>query len=109
MTTNRYRNSPEIGGTNAPYGELADQELALLCKALAHPARIRLLRLLIVRKSCVCGELVDAMPLSQSTVSEHLRILKQAGLIQSEVDGSRVFYCVNLALLERLKKLIALL
>ncbi len=81
-------------------------ELAKLAWPLAHPARIRILKLLIARKSCVCGEIVDELPLAQSTVSQHLKILKQSGLIQGEIDGPKVCYCINRAKLERLKLLV---
>lgn len=72
----------------------ADQDLALLAKALAHPARVAILRLLAARRACVCGELVDSLPLSQSTVSQHLKELKAAGLIQGEIEGPRTCYCL---------------
>ncbi len=85
----------------------ADEELAALAWAVAHPARVRILRILIATDGCVCGELVDSLPLAQSTVSQHLKILKDAGLVQGEVDGPKVCYCVNPAGLARLKKLIA--
>ena len=84
-----------------------DEELARLARAVAHPARVRLLRLLIARCGCVCGELVDQMPLAQSTVSQHLKVLKDAGLVQGEIDGPKVCYCVNPAGLARLKELVA--
>ena len=89
----------------------ADADLALLARAIAHPARVRILRLLIARAGCgcVCGELVGAMDLAQSTVSQHLKVLKDAGLIQGEIDGPRVCYCVNPARLRELKRLIAAL
>ena len=83
-----------------------DRELATFCKALGHPARVRILKILIARQSCVCGEIVEVMPLAQSTVSEHLRILKQAQLVQGEVEGKRICYCVNPEMLERLKGLV---
>jgi ArsR family transcriptional regulator len=86
----------------------APAELSLLCKALAHPVRVQILHLLRERR-CLCGDVVNALPLAQSTVSEHLRILKDAGLIQDEADGPRRSYCVNQRLLERLKALIAAL
>lgn len=79
----------------APASGTDDTRLAAMCRALAHPARVRILRLLIERNACVCGEIVEVMPLAQSTVSEHLRILKEAGLIVGEVDGPRVCYCVD--------------
>lgn len=88
----------------------ADQEeLARLAWAVAHPARVQLLRLLIARAGCVCGQLVGEMSLAQSTVSQHLKILKEAGLIRGEVDGPRVCYCVDADGLARLKELIAAL
>jgi ArsR family transcriptional regulator len=90
-------------------GRGRDEEVAKLAWAVAHPARVRLLRILIARDACVCGELVDQMELAQSTVSQHLKILKEAGLVQGEVDGPKVCYCVNTAGLARLKELIAAL
>ena len=92
-----------------PADQGADQDLARYCKALGHPARVRILKLLIERKSCICGEIVEVLPLSQSTVSEHLRVLKQAGLIQGEVDGPRVCYCVHPQALARFQQLVGAL
>lgn len=83
------------------------EELALLAWAIAHPARVRILRLLLARDTCLCGEIVDEMPLAQSTVSQHLKILKETGLIQGEVDGPKMCYCVNVTKLKQLKQLIA--
>jgi ArsR family transcriptional regulator len=82
-------------------------DLAKLTWALAHPARVRIVRLLLNRKSCVCGEIVEEMPLAQSTVSQHLKILKETGLVQGEIDRPRVCYCINKDALEKLKKLIS--
>ncbi len=73
----------------------AYQELAAALKALAHPARLRLLALLAERGGCACGALVDAMPLSQATVSQHLKVLKDADLVIGTTDGPRSCYCVN--------------
>jgi len=87
-------------------GEAADAELALLTKALAHPARVRILRMLARQSSCICGEFVDAMDLAQSTVSQHLKVLKEAGLVQGEIDGPRVCYCLDPRVLRRLKALV---
>lgn len=84
-----------------------DETLAGLAWAIAHPARVKLLRLLLEKSACVCGELVGLMPLAQSTVSQHLKILKQSGLVQGEIDGPRVCYCVNKASLARLKALVS--
>jgi ArsR family transcriptional regulator len=72
-----------------------DQELAEFAKAIAHPARIAILKVLAQRNECVCGEIVDALPLAQSTVSQHLKELKNAGLIEGSVDGPRSCYCIN--------------
>jgi ArsR family transcriptional regulator len=84
----------------------ADADLAALAWAVAHPARVRILRILIARRACVCGELVDQMPLAQSTVSQHLKILKEAGLVRGEIDGPKVCYCVNADGLARLRRLV---
>jgi len=83
-----------------------DETLAALCKALAHPARLAILRHLAALNRCVCGEIVDIMPLAQSTVSQHLKVLKEAGLVRGEVDGPRMCYCVDQDVLRCLKVLI---
>ncbi len=90
-------------------GEAADEELALLAKAVAHPARVRILRLLSRKEARVCSQIVGELPLAQSTVSEHLRILKEVGLIRSREEGTRVGYCINYAVLRRLKALVGIL
>jgi ArsR family transcriptional regulator len=87
-------------------GAEADEELALLAKAVGHPARVQILRLLVRRETCVCGDIVDELPLAQSTVSQHLKVLKEAGLIRGEIDGPRVGYCIEPRTLRRLKALI---
>lgn len=84
-----------------------DQTLAQFAWAIAHPARVRILRILLERKACVCGQLVELMPLAQSTVSQHLKILKESGLVQGEIEGPKVCYCVNRGNLQRFKELIA--
>ncbi len=81
--------------------------LSKLAWAVAHPARVRIVRLLIGRTSCVCGEIVEEITLAQSTVSQHLKILKESGLIQGEVDGPRVCYCINREKLTEFKELVA--
>lgn len=81
-----------------------DEELARLAWALAHPSRVRILRILLARQTCICGELVDELPLAQSTVSQHLKILKEAGLVQGEIDGPKVCYCIVPDMIQRLKK-----
>lgn len=81
--------------------------LARLAKAVGHPARVTILRMLIDRDSCVCGEIVDGLPLAQSTVSQHLKILKESGLVQGDIDGPKVCYCVNKQMLTMLRTLVA--
>ena len=70
-------------------------DLARLAKALGHPARVAILRLLLTRGDCICGDIVDRLPLAQATVSQHLKVLKEAGWIQGSIDGPRVCYCVE--------------
>jgi DNA-binding transcriptional ArsR family regulator len=87
-------------------GDEADEELAALTKALGHPARVKILRLLVRKEACVCGDIVEELPLAQSTVSQHLKVLKDAGLIRGDVDGPRTCYCIEPRALRRLKALI---
>jgi DNA-binding transcriptional ArsR family regulator len=87
-------------------GHDADEELALLAKAVGHPARVQILRLLVRREACICGDIVDELPLAQSTVSQHLKVLKDAGLVRGEIDGPRVCYCIEPRTLRRLKALV---
>lgn len=87
-------------------GAEADEELARLTKAVGHPARVQILRLLSRQVACVCGDIVSELPLAQSTVSQHLKVLKDAGLVDGEIDGPRVCYCVNQRTLRRLKALV---
>jgi ArsR family transcriptional regulator, arsenate/arsenite/antimonite-responsive transcriptional repressor len=86
-------------------GHGADEELATLAKAVGHPARVQILRLLARRDTCICGDIVDELPLAQSTVSQHLKVLKGAGLIRGEIDGPRTCYCIEPRALRRLKSL----
>ena len=70
-------------------------DLAGLAKALAHPARVAILQFVATQQTCICGDIVDSLPLSQSTVSQHLKELKSAGLIKGEVDGPSICYCID--------------
>ncbi|MBS4064629.1 MAG: winged helix-turn-helix transcriptional regulator [Chitinophagaceae bacterium] len=72
-----------------------EQELAAFAKAMSHPARIAILKVLAQKNECICGEIVEVLPLAQSTVSQHLKELKNAGLIDGETDGPRSCYCIN--------------
>src|ERR1039457_6082954 len=90
-------------------GAEADEELAKLAKALGHPARVRILRMLSRKEARVCSQIVDGLPLAPSPLSEHLRILREAGLVRSSQDGPRVGYCINFDGLRRLKALVAII
>ena len=79
----------------------------MLAKALAHPARVAIVKLLATNGECICGDIVDQLPLAQATVSQHLKVLKDAGLIRGTIDPPRVCYCINPAALSRLKNLMA--
>lgn len=72
-----------------------DRQMAMDAKALAHPARIAILKLLLQKQTCICGDIVSELPLSQSTISQHLKELKNAGFIKGEVEGVTVCYCIN--------------
>jgi ArsR family transcriptional regulator len=87
-------------------GPAADDELAAFAKAIAHPTRVRILRMLAKKEARMCSHIVDELPLAQSTVSEHLRILRGAGLVQANENGPRVAYCIVPSALKRLKALL---
>ncbi|MBT8063387.1 MAG: winged helix-turn-helix transcriptional regulator [Xanthomonadales bacterium] len=88
--------------TNRAPDEFAS--LAAACKALSHPARLAILQTLARRGTCICGEIVDVLPLSQATVSQHLKKLKDAGLITGTVDGPRSCYCIDTAAMANLRQ-----
>ena len=85
-----------------------DEELAHLAKALGHPARVRIMRLLLARDACYCGQFVDELELAQATVSQHLKVLKDAGLIVGEIEGLRTCYCASRERLAELHRLVGL-
>jgi len=78
-----------------------DQEIAAVAKALSHPARVAILRAIAKRGTCICGEIVEVLPLAQSTVSQHLKDLKESGLIQGDVEGTKSCYCIDWDVLEK--------
>ncbi len=84
-----------MGATKSLEFSVKENRLAKYAKALAHPARVSILKLLASRETCICGDIVDELPLSQSTVSQHLKELKDAGLIQGEIEGATVCYCID--------------
>ena len=81
-----------------------DKWLADIAKALSHPARVKILKILTRMNVCMCGDIVELLPLSQSTVSQHLKELKRVGLIDGEIEGPKVCYCVNNDILQKAKK-----
>ncbi len=80
-------------------------EISKIAKALSHPARVKILNILVDTNVCMCGDIVELLPLSQSTVSQHLKELKQAGLVKGEIDGSKVCYCIDTKTINKAKKL----
>lgn len=84
-----------MGVTKTDAFTKTDLVLARYAKALAHPARVAILRILLERQSCICGDIVEELPLSQSIVSQHLKELKEAGLIKGDIDGKKICYCID--------------
>ena len=101
----RFMKRPTQGGTKRGR-DTAQEELASLAWGLAHPARVAILRLLLERGACVCGAIVDRMPLAQATVSQHLKVLKKTGWIEGEIDGPRVCYCPARGAMARFRQLL---
>jgi ArsR family transcriptional regulator len=83
--------------------EESQTEIADFARVLSHPARLAILEVLARRTECICGDLVDELPLAQATVSQHLKVLKDAGLISGEISGPRTCYCVNWEIFERVE------
>jgi ArsR family transcriptional regulator len=96
---------PQSTGKSVGWNEETEEELAQYAKALGHPMRVRILRILAQQTECICGDVVALLPVAQSTVSQHLKVLKEAGLVQGEIDGPRVRYCIVREALDRLKTL----
>lgn len=84
-----------MGNTKAEEFTVKDNKIARYAKALSHPARVAILQLLLKKQACICGDIVEELPLSQSTVSQHLKELKEAGLIKGDIDGVKVCYCID--------------
>lgn len=81
------------------------EELAQLAKALGHPIRMAIIDLLKIKNTCICGEIVNELPLAQSTVSQHLKVLKKVGLVRGTISGPATCYCLNYETLKRFKTL----
>lgn len=90
---------------NSKTEEFTTEEINLadIAKALSHPARIKILKILSAKNVCVCGDIVELLPLAQATVSQHLKELKRVGLIEGEIDGPKVCYCLNIQTMEKAK------
>jgi len=84
-----------MGATKAELFTKEQNEIANMAKAIAHPARIAILQYLVKKNACVCGDIVDELGLAQATTSQHLKELKNAGIIQGNIDGVSVCYCIN--------------
>ncbi len=82
----------------------AEARTVTMLRAIAHPARFRIVKLLAARQTCVCGDLVDELPLAQSTVSEHLKVLKDAGIVRGTIEGPNTCYCLEPAAIAWLKR-----
>lgn len=93
-----------MGTSKSEQFTIRENKIAGYAKALAHPARIAILDVLIKKQSCICGDIVEELPLSQSTVSQHLKELKEAGLIKGEIEGVKVCYCIDEKEWEQAKK-----
>lgn len=96
-----------LGTTKSTVFSKEQNQLALFAKAFAHPARIAIIQELIKRNTCICGDLVDVLPLSQSTISQHLKALKKIGLIKGIVVPPRVCYCINDAVWQEMQVTLA--
>lgn len=92
-----------MGATKTDHFTKSQNELAVLAKALGHPARIAIMEYLLKVDACICGDIVNELPLSQPTVSQHLKELKNAGLIKGNIEGNSICYCINEPGLEKIK------
>lgn len=92
-----------MGATKTDHFTDQQNELAILAKALGHPARIAIIEYLLKVDTCICGDIVDELPLAQPTVSQHLKELKNAGLIKGNFEGASICYCINESGIEKIK------
>jgi ArsR family transcriptional regulator len=92
-----------MGASKTEHFTAYQNQIALLAKAMGHPARIAILEFLLQSKSCICGDIVNELPLAQPTVSQHLKELKNAGLIKGNIEGNAICYCINEEGFEKIK------
>ena len=93
-----------MGATKTEHFTDTQNQIATLAKALGHPARVAILDYLLTVDTCICGDIVNELPLAQPTISQHLRELKNAGLIKGNVEGNAICYCIDETVLEIMKK-----
>lgn len=98
-----------MGATKTAYFTNKQNSIAILAKALGHPARIAILEYLIKVDTCICGDIVNELPLAQPTISQHLKELKNAGLIKGNVEGNAICYCVDEKAIEKLQNYFAVI
>ena len=92
-----------MGATKTEHFTTEQNSIATLAKALGHPARIAIVDYLMSVDSCICGDIVNELPLAQPTVSQHLRELKNAGVIKGNIEGNAICYCIDEAAIEKLQ------
>ncbi|MFC7773332.1 ArsR/SmtB family transcription factor [Flavobacterium sp. GCM10027622] len=90
-----------MGASKSDFFTVEQNEIATLFKAMSHPARIAIIDYLLKVDSCICGDIVNELPLAQPTVSQHLRELKNAGIIKGTIEGTAICYCLNNETLEK--------
>ncbi len=92
-----------MGATKAEYFTDKQNAIALLSKALGHPARVAIVEYLMKVDSCICGDIVNELPLAQPTISQHLKELKSAGIIQGSIEGNSICYCIDAKVIDKLR------
>lgn len=93
-----------MGATKTDYYSDTQNEIAILAKALGHPARIAIIEYILKKNTCICGDIVNELSLAQPTISQHLKELKNAGLIKGSVEGTSICYCVDEKGFEKIRK-----
>lgn len=96
-----------MGATKTEHFTDKQNTIAILAKALGHPARVAIIDYLLKVDACICGDIVNELPLAQPTVSQHLRELKNAGLIKGDIEGNTICYCINEKALDKLQRYFA--
>lgn len=101
--------SVNMGLTKTEEFTAQQNAVAALAKAIGHPARVAILELLVTRNNCICNDIVDELPLAQATVSQHLKELKQAGIIKGTISGKSICYCIDTTQLKTIQQFLTLL